>query len=199
MRNMTFGLLSIATLAMITSSAIAQPPGGPGRGRPGGEGPPSAEQFIARIMEFDKNKDGKLSKDEVPERMARMIDQHDENEDGALDKSELKKVAAEMAQRRGRRGPEGEGRRGPGGPEGRRGPPTPEQFVEHAMEFDADEDGKLSKEELLKFAQEMVQRGPGRGPEAGGRPGGRGGRPEGDRGERGGRPERERPSRPEAE
>lgn len=96
------------------------------------------------------------------------------------------------------RGPEGR-IRGPGGPEGRGpdGPPPPNHdfFVQHAMEFDADKDGKLSKEELLKFAEDMARRrGPG-GPGGEGRaPGGRG--PEG-RGP-GGRPQGEdRPDRPQ--
>jgi hypothetical protein len=84
----------------------------------------------------------------------------------------------------------------PGGPGGeRRGPPSPEQFVERAMSFDADGDGKLDRNELMKFSQEMAARrmrgGPG-GPD-GPRGGGprRGPPPDGD----GERPER--PRRPE--
>ena len=103
------------------------------------------------------------------------------------------------------RGPRegGEGRP-PGGPQGRpMGPPNPERFVEDAMRFDADKDGKLSKEELMKFAVEMGNR-QGRPP---GQEGGRGPRPEGDRppGDRppGDRPrgegEGDRPQRPTAE
>src|SRR5207248_3697642 len=53
-------------------------------------------------------------------------------------------------------GPGGQGRGGPGG----FGPPNPQAFVDRAMEFDADKDGKLSKEELAKMAEQM---GPGRG------------------------------------
>ena len=79
-------------------------------------------------------------------------------------------------------GPGGrQGGPGAGGPGGReQGPPPvehdPEQFVRHAMEFDADGDGKLNREELLKFAAQMPpppQGGPG-GPGAGGPGGGRG-------------------------
>ncbi|HWB00864.1 MAG TPA: EF-hand domain-containing protein [Pirellulales bacterium] len=70
----------------------------------------------------------------------------------------------------GRPRPEGapRGDRGPG-PEGRAGGdrprPNPEQFAEHAMEFDADGDGKLDKSELRKMAESMGQR---RGPPEGG-------------------------------
>lgn len=92
-------------------------------------------------------------------------------------------------------GPGGRGADGGRGPEGPGGPPSPERFVEHAMEFDADKDGKLNHDELAKFAQEMIQRRGG-GPGGQGGPGGEG-RPNGP-GNSGGRPESgERPRRPE--
>ena len=43
-------------------------------------------------MSFDENKDGKLSRKEMPERMQRMLDRGDANKDGALDRDELKKM-----------------------------------------------------------------------------------------------------------
>src|SRR5207248_10783708 len=48
----------------------------------------------------------------------------------------------------------GGGRGGPGGPGGF-GPPNPQAFIDRAMEFDADKDGKLSKDELAKMAEQM--------------------------------------------
>ena len=80
---------------------------------------------------------------------------------------------------------------------------NPERMLAHAMEFDADQDGKLSKDELQKFIADFVQRHPGPGgPEGGpgggvGRPGGgpRGGPGAGRPNEGGERPER--PRRPE--
>lgn len=99
-------------------------------------------------------------------------------------------------QDRGREPRRGEGP--PGGPQGRpMGPPNPERFVEDAMRFDADADGKLSKEELIKFATEMGNR-QGRPPG----PDGRGPRPDGDRppGDRPrGEGEGDRPERPPVE
>ena len=59
-------------------------------------------------------------------------------------------------------------------------------MLSHAMEFDADKDGKLSKDELKKFIDDFVQLHGG--PEGPGGPGGPGGGegPGGGRGPRGG-------------
>ena len=72
-------------------------------------------------MTYDKNGDGKLSKDELPERLKPLMDRADANKDGFLDKAEL----TEVAQRQGRRNPGvGPGGRDDNGPprkgEGRR-------------------------------------------------------------------------------
>ena len=48
-----------------------------------------------RIMNFDKNQDGLLSKDEVPERMRLRFDTIDANNDGFLSRNEI----AEMRRR----------------------------------------------------------------------------------------------------
>jgi hypothetical protein len=50
--------------------------------------------------------------------------------------------------------PEGAGPRGRGPGAG----PSPERFVERALSFDADGDGKLDRDELGKFAEEMWER-----------------------------------------
>lgn len=149
--------------------------GGPPRAPGGPEGRPSVdiEETIARYMALDANKDGKLSKDELPERMQGLLTRADADSDGVVSKSELEKmVAAQQVPTGGRGGREGgpggfggPGRRGGpdggfGGPGGV-GPPNPEAFVGRAMEFDADKDGKLSKEELAKMAEQFGGRGRG--------------------------------------
>jgi hypothetical protein len=48
-------------------------------------------------MTFDRNKDGKLTKKELPQRMHHLIDLGDTNKDGVLDRDELKKLAATLA------------------------------------------------------------------------------------------------------
>jgi Ca2+-binding EF-hand superfamily protein len=162
--------------------------GGPG-GERGGRGPGGPEGdsagLVARLMALDKNQDGKLAKDEVEGRLLGVFERADADQDGFVTKQEIEKLASTSVEGDQRRGGPGEG--GPGGGPGRGpggfgGPPNPEQYVNRAFEFDADKDGKLSKEELAKMISEAPFGG-GRGP----------GRPDGERGE--GR----RPARPESE
>jgi len=138
--------------------------GGPGQGnrgrRAGREsGPGGPPEILDRIKSFDKNNDGKITQDELPERMQRMMERLDANDDGAIDGAELEAIGQRMQRGQGpggfgpQGGPGGRGP-GPGGPGGRGpgmgGPPSPEQFVEHAMEFDANGDGMLDREELAE-------------------------------------------------
>ena len=64
------------------------------------------DDLIDRLMAFDKNGDGKITKDELPERMHALFEQGDANRDGVLDREEIKRLAE--------RGPPGRG--GPNGP-----------------------------------------------------------------------------------
>lgn len=185
-------------------------PGGPGG--PGGMRPPqviealdsdhdhviSADELknaTASLLTLDKNNDGKLTVDEFGPPGAGPATGRGQ---GGAGSGAGNRQGAGANNRRpqsgGQGGPNGPG--GPGGPNGR-GPgggppggpgegPDPERMVEHAMQFDANKDGKLSREELLKFAEDFVQNRPG--------PGGPGG-PAGAGPNESGRPER--PKRPE--
>jgi hypothetical protein len=91
-----------------------------------------ADALVARMMAFDKDGDGKLSKSEVTdERLHRLFDRADADKDGTVTKAELTALAAKDAASFGSPrgfGPPGEfGRPGgfgpPGGP-GRPGGPT---------------------------------------------------------------------------
>lgn len=74
-------------------------PGGrpPNGGRPSG-GPPGRFS-VARLMAHDKNKDGKVSRDEMPRQLTRMLDRADSNGDDAIDEKEAKAMEARFRQR----------------------------------------------------------------------------------------------------
>jgi hypothetical protein len=107
--------------------ASAQPPE---RGRGKGPAPKSSDAdpavartmnpVVTRMMAFDKNNDGKLTKEEVTdERLHRLFDRADADKDGTVTKEELTALTArELAGRDGPGGPGG-GPGGPGGPGGR--------------------------------------------------------------------------------
>jgi EF hand domain-containing protein len=120
-------------------------PGGRGEGRGrGGSGigdeppaaPPTPDELTAMLMAFDKNKDGKLTKKEVPERLQGVFARADADKDGVLTADEIKKTAAAQPQPTAMRP---EGRRGEGG-----GPPPDVLF----LALDQDRDGALSADEI---------------------------------------------------
>lgn len=83
-------------------------PGGPGAG-----GPPGGAAGMVRMLEArDKDKDGKLTGDEIPEQMLPRLNMFDANGDGSIDKSELERMASRM---------QGQGGQGPGGRRERQG------------------------------------------------------------------------------
>jgi hypothetical protein len=187
-------LLSAALLGVATFAG-AQPPGGrkdgPGRGK---DGPPTAgdvKSFVDRMMAFDKNKDGKLTRDEITdERLLRLFDRADTNKDGVVTKEELEALYAKEMQDGGRGkdgpgGPGGPGGRfgGPGGPGGRGGfggPPPIGQVLppfildqlqvtegqkKQIADLQKEVDEKLTKiltPEQKKQLDEIKDRGPGR-------------------------------------
>jgi hypothetical protein len=72
---------------------------------------------------YDENKDGKLTGDEIPERMRDRVEQIDTNKDEAIDKAELEAMARQFGGDRG--GEASRGREGGGGQ--RRRPPIEEE------------------------------------------------------------------------
>ncbi len=160
------------------------------------------------MMNFDKDDDGKLTKEELPERMQSMMARIDTNKDDVIGREEL--VAAAKA-RMGSDRPQ----QGRPAPEGRGGPPQRQvsadqmlqrmdrdgdgfisseelpEFLKGRMEsLDKNSDGKLDKSELESMAAQMRNRG-GRGRGLGDGPPGRG-QGRGDR-SRGDRPQEDSP------
>ncbi len=94
---------ALAAALLLTGAAVAQAPdqkadsARPFSGQPLLPAGLGVEDVVARLMAFDKNKDGKITKDELPERMQFLIDLGDTNKDGALDRDEIKKLATTRA------------------------------------------------------------------------------------------------------
>lgn len=182
-------IAATATVIGISAVAIAQPPGGPG-GRPFSEfggGPPGPPPVDPLREALDRDHDHRLDAEEIKNAATALL-ALDRNGDGTIDEEEFRPPHPP-----GGRGPGGPQPGGPaagrppeGGPGGGRGPgmgpPSPERFVERALSFDADNDGKLDRDELTKFAEEMGRQYPGPGA---GRPPGDG--PPGGQDRRGGR------------
>ena len=199
------GLMLVALLAL-SSAACGQPQGGPPPGGPGGlpGGPPGGPggpggfsggpggpggfmRMVPVMTALDADGDGEISAAELVEATAH-LKKLDVNNDGKLSPEELRPNFP--AGPGGFGGPPGGPGGFPGGPGGFGGPPgggsaNGEELATRLMEFDADKDGKLSREELQAMAAQF--QGGGGGPPAG--PGGReGGRREGGDGERVRRP-----------
>jgi hypothetical protein len=164
--GINFGVFAITLLAADFSTALAQPP-------ESRDGPPPGRRDHLREA-LDTNGDHELDADEIKNASASLA-KADKDGDGKISHDEFRpplppiprgpggfrgppppSEGAEEARpprsdRPGRdAAPRGEGR-GAGGP-------SPERFVERAMTFDADGDGKLDKTELEKFAGEMADR-----------------------------------------
>lgn len=99
-------------------------PGGPGgeprrpEGQPGAGGGPAEKpggdsDFVTRLFQNDKNKDGKITKDELPEAMQSLFELMDTNRDSAIDRKEAEAFAERMKQRGGGSTPGTAGKRPP--------------------------------------------------------------------------------------
>jgi EF hand len=192
MRTLT-GMMLTCVILLAASYAMAQRPGG-GQGAAPKSG--DADDLVARMMEFDKDKDGKLTKSELTdERLLGLFDRADVNKDGIVTKEELAALATKE-QSSGRGGPPGFGPPGfppPGGGPGgfRMAPPRPGEILPRMLqqrlqltpeqttqleELQKDVDAKLEKilnDDQRKLLKEMRERGPGGfGGPGGGPPGG---------------------------
>ncbi|MEI6524445.1 MAG: hypothetical protein WCP62_00350 [Planctomycetota bacterium] len=84
-------------------------PGAPGAtGAPGNAGGPNPEMMMRMFENRDKDKDGKLSGDEIPPQMKERLSNIDTNGDGAIDKAEIEQSMKRLeGMRPGNRRPEG--------------------------------------------------------------------------------------------
>lgn len=108
--------------------------GGPGGFRGGlGGGGVGGEELVSRLMEYDTDKDGKLTADDLPERMRNIATRADANKDGVVTREEL------LAMSRAEGGPRGESR-------GQR-PPQEHEDDEHEDDEHEDDEHEHEHEE----------------------------------------------------
>jgi hypothetical protein len=107
MTNLTRSVLTTGAMLMGIGAAAAQAPGP----RPAvlisdvpATSPPfparSPQAVIERVMSFDANKDGRISRDELPERMQELIARGDTNADAALDSTEVRALVTAASSER---------------------------------------------------------------------------------------------------
>ncbi len=176
MRRVFYVLTSTALMAAIPAAMAQQRPGN--RGSTTRSKKAATNSMVNRMMAFDANKDGKLTRDEVTdERLQRLFDRADADHDGTVTRKELTAMAA-------REPAGGRGGFGPGGPGG---PPRPGEvlpsFLRDRLEVTPEQSKQLEalqKDVDTRLAQiltadqkqqleEMRNRGPGGfGPPPGG-------------------------------
>ena len=179
---LTCGVL--ASSAAAVAFAMTQRPGGAPASAP------AADDLVAKMFAFDRDKNNTLSKSEITdERLLRIFDRADADKDGSVTKDELTALSAKE--------PVSRGPGGPGGP--MMGMPRPGEILpqmfqqrlnlsdeqkEQVAALQKDVDAKLAKiltEDQAKQLKEMRDRRPGRGGPGGpggpgrGGPGGPGG------------------------
>jgi Ca2+-binding EF-hand superfamily protein len=119
-----------------------------GRGRPegGARGADPTDEAVKSYLAFDKNGDGKLTRDEVPERMQGIFERGDTNHDGILTADELRAMARTQQQ------PSVEGRgRGEGG-RGREGMMRMDPIF---SALDTNHDGVIEGDEISNAASAL--------------------------------------------
>jgi hypothetical protein len=97
MRNIGLSLTAALLTAGAAVAQLPRPNQGPSPGFFVRPDTLPVEVMVERIMAFDKNKDGKVTKEELPERMHHLIELGDTNKDGALDREEIRNLVAARA------------------------------------------------------------------------------------------------------
>lgn len=126
-----------------------RPDDAPPADSPPADRPPMAFDAAAMLQRLDANSDGKLARDELPERIRPAFERIDANGDGSVDQEEFNRFAQSMRERL----PGAQ----PGAPGA--GRPRPE-FAIGAMvlkALDADSNGRLSADEISAAAKVLAK------------------------------------------
>jgi Ca2+-binding EF-hand superfamily protein len=145
------GVLSAAEIAASPTSLRRLDRNGDGRLDATELRPPAAptisDELTNTLMEFDADKDGRLTRAEVPERLQGLFERADANKDGVLTPAEIRQSAAQQDQS----SPAARG----GGREGRGGREfvVPDPLV---AALDTDRDNALSATEIAAAAKALL-------------------------------------------
>jgi hypothetical protein len=95
-------ILAVMAALLVVGAAVPQPPDQKRESpqvntRPAPLTSLTVDDIVERIMSFDQDKKGKVTRDDLPERMQFLIDRGDTNKDGALDKEEIRNLATKLA------------------------------------------------------------------------------------------------------
>ena len=151
-----FYLTLIALLAAISVTGLAADDDSTAPQQPNAQKiPPAFAQLLKGdadnfIKCFDKNKDGFLTKDELPLRLARLFDKVDVNKDGKLDRREVQQMLQILRRRFGIEADRPSKREAVTTPVKPVTPATPPDF--DALDLNAD--GRLTRDELKGTAYE---------------------------------------------
>jgi Ca2+-binding EF-hand superfamily protein len=138
-----------------------RPPGNPGTGG-------QSRGRVPQFADLDKNGDGKITKDEAPERMAEHFEEHDTNSDGFIDKKEQDAVIEFIRQRFSQRNRSDQDRgltfeQMDTNKDGKISKDeAPERMAERFGEVDSNSDGFIDKEEQAVVV-EAIRRRSGQG------------------------------------
>src|SRR3954454_3090990 len=99
MRPQTRLLVLTFAFALLVAAALSDARAQPGGKKGGGRGAPeTAADFVNRLMAFDKDKSGKLTKENVTDpRLHALLVRADANKDGAVTREELEALYAREA------------------------------------------------------------------------------------------------------
>ncbi|QEL18014.1 EF-hand domain-containing protein [Limnoglobus roseus] len=183
MRLTSAFLLTLGLFLTLSQTDAHPPPGKKGGGGPPGSGGKAAsvDDMVQRLMAFDANKDGKLTKEELgDERLNALFDRADAQKHGYVTKDELAALLTKEAAAVSTGGGPGGGGPSGGGPPGGRPRPQPGQVLSSGLQ-DELQLTAVQKKELAQIQKtvddalgkiltaeqksqlEGMQRGPGNG------------------------------------
>ena len=100
------GSISKKQFVKLFNELIAQRPAGDSSsGKPAADGKPAlgpaanGDRLVKRLLSLSKQNDGKLKKDDLPDRLRDRFDKIDANHDGVIDEAELREWIAKLQER----------------------------------------------------------------------------------------------------